>query len=78
MAFFKLFPKVGYDLNNNGVLQNIVNIYRSVRPLKEFLDDYSAYKMLELLNEQCKFLRKTIIPSFFLFITLRTSLNVLL
>ena len=50
MAFFKLFPKVGYDLNNNGVLQNIVNIYRSVRPLKEFLDDYSAYNFYEITN----------------------------
>ena len=48
MAFFKLFPKVGYDLNNTGVLQNIVNIYRSVRPLQNFVDDISAYKFYEI------------------------------
>ncbi len=50
MAFFKLFPKVGYDLKNTGVLQNIVNIYRSVRPLAEFVDDISAYKLYEIKN----------------------------
>lgn len=50
MAFFKLFPKVGYDLKNTGVLQNIVNIYRSVRPLQEFVDDISAYKLYEIKN----------------------------
>ena len=48
MAFFKLFPKVGYDLNNTGVLQNVVNIYRSVRPLREFIDDISAYTFYEI------------------------------
>jgi hypothetical protein len=50
MAFFKLFPKVGYDLTNSGVLQNVVNIYRSVRPLQEFVDDISAYKFYEIKN----------------------------
>jgi len=50
MAFFRLFPKVGYDLNNTGVLQNIVNIYRSVRPLQEFVDDISSYKLYEIKN----------------------------
>lgn len=50
MAFFKLFPKVGYDLTNTGVLQNVVNIYRSVRPLREFVDDISAYKFYEIKN----------------------------
>ena len=50
MAFFKLFPKIGYDLANNGVLQNVVNIYRSVRPLREFIDDISAYKLYEIKN----------------------------
>jgi hypothetical protein len=50
MSFFKLFPKVGYDLNNTGVLQNVVNIYRSVRPLREFIDDVSAYTFYEIKN----------------------------
>ena len=42
MSFFKLFPKVGYDLNRSGILQNVVNIYRSVRPLQEFVDNVAA------------------------------------
>ena len=50
MAFFKLFPKIGYDLNQSGILQNVVNIYRSVRPLREFIDDISAYKFYEIKN----------------------------
>jgi hypothetical protein len=50
MAFFKLFPKVGYDLKDTGILQNVVNIYRSVRPLREFIDDISAYRLYEIKN----------------------------
>ena len=50
MAFFKLFPKIGYDLNNTGVLQNVVNIYRSIRPLREFVDDVSVYTLYEIKN----------------------------
>ena len=50
MAFFSLFPKVGYDLRNDGVLQNIVNLYRSVRPLQNFVDDVSAYKFYTIKN----------------------------
>ena len=50
MAFFKLFPKIGYDLNNTGVLQNVVNIYRSIRPLREFIDDISVYTLYEIKN----------------------------
>lgn len=50
MAFFKLFPKIGYDLKNSGVLNNVVNIYRSVRPLQEFVDDITTYKFYEIKN----------------------------
>lgn len=50
MSFFKLFPKIGYDLKNNGIVQNVVNIYRSVRPLKEFVDEVSSYKFYEIKN----------------------------
>ena len=31
MAFFKQFPTQSYDFNMDGVLQNVVDIYRSVR-----------------------------------------------
>lgn len=50
MSYFRQFPKIGYDLNRNGVLQNVVNIYRSVRPLQNFVDNISAYKYYEIKN----------------------------
>ena len=50
MSFFKQFPKVQYDFNRTGVLQNMVDIFRSVRPLPSFLDDVSAYKYYEVKN----------------------------
>ena len=48
MSFFKLFPKVPYDLRNDGVTSNIVNLYRSVRPLQNFVDNISTYKFYEV------------------------------
>jgi len=48
--FFKDFPKVEYDFNRTGVLQKMVDLFRSVRPLPTFLDDFSAYKFYEIKN----------------------------
>lgn len=50
MSFFKQFPKVQYDLNRTGVKQNMVDIFRSVRPLPSFLDNTTAYKFYEIIN----------------------------
>jgi len=50
MAFFKQFPKVEYDFNRTGVKQNMVDIYRHVKPLNSFLDNTSAYKFYEVIN----------------------------
>ena len=50
MSFFKQFPKVQYDFNRTGVLQNMVDLFRSVRPLPSFLDNISAYKYYEVKN----------------------------
>ena len=50
MSFFKQFPKIGYDFNRNGVLQNMVDLYRTVRPLPAFLDDISGYKFYDVIN----------------------------
>ena len=50
MAFFKQFPKVQYEFERNGVITNVVNIYRSVRPLREFIDNTSAYTFYEVIN----------------------------
>lgn len=50
MAFFRLFPKVPYDIDNSGVFNNIVNIYRSVRPLMDFIDSVSQYNYYTIKN----------------------------
>ena len=50
MAFFKQFPKVEYDFRRSGIKQNMVDIFRGVRPLPTFLDNYSAYKFYEIKN----------------------------
>ena len=50
MSFFKQFPKISYDFDRSGVLQNVVNIYRSVRPLQAFVDDVNAYRFYDVKN----------------------------
>ncbi len=50
MSYFKLFPKVDYDINRTGTVQKIVDIYRSVRPLQEFVDSPSLYMKYEIKN----------------------------
>jgi hypothetical protein len=50
MAFFKQFPKVKYDFNRQGVLQNMVDLFRSVRALPSFLDNYTGYRLYEIKN----------------------------
>lgn len=50
MAYFKQFPKVAYDFERNGIVQNVVNIYRSVRPLQNFVDNSTSYTFYEIIN----------------------------
>lgn len=50
MAFFKQFPRVEYDFNRQGVLQNMVDLFRSVRALPSFLDNYTGYRLYEIKN----------------------------
>lgn len=50
MSFFKQFPKISYDFDRNGVLQNVVNIYKSVRVLKAFEDNINTYTFYEVKN----------------------------
>ena len=40
--YFKQFPKVDYDFNRTGVVQRMVDLYRSVRPLPSFLDTFEV------------------------------------
>lgn len=44
MSYFKLFPKVGYDFNRDGVIQNVVDIFRHARPLQNFADNINTYR----------------------------------
>ena len=50
MSFFKQFPKVEYDLNRTGSKQDMVDLFRSVRPLPSFLDNATAYRFYEIPN----------------------------
>ena len=50
MSFFKQFPKVEYDFNRTGIKQNMVNLFRSVRALPTFLDNYTGYKFYRIKN----------------------------
>jgi len=50
MSFFQQFPRISYDFDRNGVLQNVVNIYRSVRPLQSFVDNMNTYTYYEVKN----------------------------
>ena len=50
MSFFKHFPKVEYDFNRDGIKQSLTDIFRSVRPLPTFLDNFSGYKFYEVKN----------------------------
>jgi hypothetical protein len=50
MAFFKLFPTQQYDFNRDGVLQNVIDIYRSVRPEGYKVDNTTVYKLETVQN----------------------------
>lgn len=50
MAFFKQFPNIDYDLRKDGSIMKMVNIFRSVRPLQNFVDNPSLYKFYEIKN----------------------------
>ena len=43
MNYFKLFPTVGYDVNRTGTQQDVVDIYRQVRPIGDRLDQLYSY-----------------------------------
>ena len=50
MSYFSMFPTQAYDFNRQGVYQTVVDIYRSVRPLQNFVDTFSAYRYFEIPN----------------------------
>ena len=50
MNFFKNFPIVEVDLQRDGRVNKMVNIFRSVRPLQNFIDDSALYTFYEIKN----------------------------
>jgi len=50
MSFFSQFPKVNYDFSGNGSFQRVSDIFRSVRPQGNFIDNPSLYKKYNILN----------------------------
>ena len=50
MSYFKQFPSANYDFDRNGIIQKVVDIYRSARPLDTYLDDLNAYSFYQVKN----------------------------
>jgi hypothetical protein len=50
MSFFKQFPLVDYDIGLNGTINKMVNLFRSVRPIRSFVDNPSLYTYYEIKN----------------------------
>ena len=63
MSYFKQFPVVDYDLRKDGSIMKMVNIFRSVRPLQNFVDDPSLYKFYEIKNGERPDIVDTALPS---------------
>ena len=50
MSFFRQFPTINYDLKKDGSIMRMVNIFRNVRPLQNYVDNPSLYKFYEIKN----------------------------
>ena len=50
MSFFKQFPLVNYDIGLDGSITKMVNIFRSVRPIQNYIDNPSLYKFYQIEN----------------------------
>ena len=50
MPFFKQFPKIEYDFNRTGAVTEMLDIFRSVRPLPDLVDNFSGYRFYEVIN----------------------------
>ena len=48
--FFKNFPNEKYDFEGQGKFQNIKNIFRSVRALPTFIDEFTSYKLYDIID----------------------------
>ena len=50
MPYFKQFPTVDYDINRTGAITPLKDIFRSVRPLPDLIDNFSGYRFYEVIN----------------------------
>ena len=50
MSFFRQFPTINYDLKKDGSVMRMVNIFRNVRPLQNYVDNPSLYNFYEIKN----------------------------
>tara|TARA_B100001057_G_scaffold480333_1_gene553071 strand:- start:2926 stop:3774 length:849 start_codon:yes stop_codon:yes gene_type:complete len=48
--FFKKFPNIDYDFEGKGETNTIKNIFRSVRALPTFLDEFTGYSFYHVIN----------------------------
>ena len=52
MGYFKQFPKIQYDFNRDGVINNVIDIFRQVRPLQNFVDEFASYQYITVPDGQ--------------------------
>ena len=52
MPYFRQFPTVGYDFNRDGIVQNVVDIFRHARPLQNFVDEINTYRKFTIPDGQ--------------------------
>ena len=50
MPYFKQFPNVDYDINRTGAITPLKDIFRSVRPLPDLIDNFTGYRFYEVIN----------------------------
>ena len=50
MSFFRQFPKIQYDFQDNGIDTRIIDIFRFVKADDRYLDDLSTYAFYQIQN----------------------------
>ena len=46
--YFNKLPKIKYDFNRDGIINNVVDIFRQVRPLQNFVDEFTSYQYITI------------------------------
>ena len=48
--YFRNFPKLDYDFNRTGSINQMIDIFRSVKPLPSFVDTFTGYRTYTVEN----------------------------